>query len=139
MAYEGYLIKVGTYTVPFNYILTSTFKCGIKGQDLDSTRNANGILKRDALENEVIQAEWDVPPSITEEELRPLMSNIQSQYSNKMEKKASVTVWMPEIGQYVTMDCYIPDIEYTIQFADEKEIKYESFHPKFIGYGGKVR
>ena len=56
MAYRGYLIKAGSYTIPFKYITASTFKCGIQGQDLDSTRNANGILKRDALEIEVIQA-----------------------------------------------------------------------------------
>ena len=139
MAYNGYLIKTGSYTVPFDYITASTFKCGIQGQDLDSTRNANGILKRDALENEVIQAEWDVPAPISEKKMRPLMSNIQKQYINKLEKKVSVTAWMPEIGAYVTMDCYMPSIEYTVQYADEKDITYDSFHLKFIGYGGKGR
>lgn len=140
MAYKGYLIKVGTYTIPFDFILASTFKCGINGQDLDSTRNANGILKRDALENEVIQAEWDVPAPIREEETRLLMDKIQAQYSNKRERKALVKAWMPEIGEYVTMDCYMtPNLEYSIQYADEKEVVYDSFHLKFIGYGGKVR
>ena len=40
---------------------------------------------------------------------------------------------------YVAMDCYMPSIEYTVQYADEKDIIYDSFHLKFIGYGGKVR
>lgn len=44
MAYSGFLIKVGDYTVPFRYIEASKYKTGVKGQDLDSYRDANGIL-----------------------------------------------------------------------------------------------
>lgn len=139
MAYEGYLIKVGTYTVPFNYISAKSFKCGIKGQDLDSTRNANGIAQRDALENEAIKVEWDVPAPIEENEVRKLMDAIQGQYIQKYEKKAPITAWMPEIGKYVVMDCYMPDVEYAVDYADERDISYESFRIAFIGYGGKVR
>lgn len=46
MAYSGFLIKVGDYTVPFRYIEAKKYKCSIKGQDLDSYRDANGILHR---------------------------------------------------------------------------------------------
>ena len=37
------------------------------------------------------------------------------------------------------MVCYMPYTEYTVQYADEEDITYDSFHLKFIGYGGKVR
>ena len=139
MEYSGYLIKVGSYTVPFEYIEASKFKCGIKGQDLDSYRDANGILHREALVNVAIKAEWDVPSlNLNEKNLRPLMDSIRGQYTNATEKKASVTVWMPEIGNYVTMDCYMPDVEYTIDYADEHTLEYASFRLAFIGYGGPL-
>ena len=60
------------------------------------------------------------------------------QYSNATEKKALVTAWMPELGDYVTMDCYLPDIEYTIDYADETTVEYSSFRLAFVGYGGSV-
>ena len=139
MAYSGFLIKVGDYTVPFRYIETKKYKCGIKGQDLDSYRDANGILHREALVNVAIKVEWETPNDIEEEEtLRPLMDNIRAQYTNRTEKKALVTAFMPEIGDYVTMDCYMPDVEYTIDYADEKTVKYSSFRLAFIGYGGAI-
>lgn len=138
MAYGGFLIKVGSYTVPFRYIEAKKYKCGIKGQDLDSYRDANGELHREALQNVAIKAEWETPADIDEAALRILMDNIRSQYSNKTEKKALVTAWMPEIGDYVTMNCYVPDVEYTIDYADEKTVKYTSFRLAFIGYGGTV-
>lgn len=138
MAYSGFLIKVGNYTVPFRYIEAKNYKCGIKGQDLDSYRDANGILHREALVNVAIKVEWETPDDIEEETLRPLMDNIRSQYTNRTEKKALVTAFMPEIGDYVTMNCYMPDVEYTIDYADESTIKYSSFRLAFIGYGGAI-
>lgn len=138
MAYSGFLIKVGSYTVPFCYINASKYKAGIKGQDLDSYRDANGILHREALVNVAIKIEWETPSGREEPEIRILMDNIRRQYSNQTEKKALVTAWMPEIGEYVTMDCYMPDVEYTIDYANEKTVKYSSFRLAFVGYGGQV-
>ena len=98
MAYSGFLIKVGNYTVPFRYIEAKKYKCGIKGQDLNSYRDANGVLHREALSNVSIKTEWETPGDIDEKALRALMDNIRSQYSHAIEKKSLVTAWMPEIG-----------------------------------------
>ena len=138
MSYNGYLIKIGNYVVPFRYIEAKKFKCGIKGQDLDSYRDANGILHREALKNVAIKAEWETPSDIDEATLRPLMDSIRNQYSDQTEKKATVTAWMPEIGDYVAMSCYLPDVEYTIDYADAYTVKYSSFRLAFIGYGGTI-
>lgn len=138
MAYGGFLIKVGDYTVPFRYIEAKKYKTGIKGQDLDSYRDANGKLHREALKNVSLKTEWETPSNIDETALRPLMDNIRRQYTDRTEKKALVTAWMPEIGDYVTMDCYMPDVEFTVDYADESKVKYASFRIAFIGYGGVV-
>ena len=136
MAYSGFLIKIGDYIVPFKYIEAKKYKTGIKGQDLDSYRDSNGILHRNALKNVSIKTEWEVPSDLEELELRTLMDNINKQYVNSVEKKSLVTVYAPEIGKYVSMYCYEPDIEYTIDYADESTIKYSSFRIAFVGYGG---
>ena len=138
MAYSGFLVKVGSYTVPFRYIEAKKYKCGIKGQDLDSYRDANGILHREALKNVSIKVEWETPNDIDETALRPFMDAINGQYTDSTEKKAVVTAYMPEKGQYVTMECYAPDIEYTINYADGKTVQYDSFRIAFIGYGGTL-
>lgn len=138
MAYSGFLIKVGDYTVPFRYIEASKYKTGVKGQDLDSYRDANGILHREALSNVSIKTEWETPNDMEESDVRDLMDNIRAQYTNQTEKKALVTAFMPETGNYVTMECYAPDIEYTIDNADKDTIKYASFRLAFIGYGGTI-
>ena len=82
--------------------------------------------------------EWETPGDIDEAALRPLMDSIRSQYSHAIEKKSLVTAWMPEIGNYVTMYCYMPDVEYQIDYADEWTVQYGSFRLAFIGYGGVV-
>ncbi len=138
MAYSGFLIKVDDYIIPFRYIEAKKYKCGIKGQDLDSYRDANGILHREALVNVAIKVEWETPEDIDEAALRPLMDGIRSKYSNKVEKKALVTAFMPELGDYVTMDCYMPDVEYQIDYADANTVQYGLFRLAFIGYGGAV-
>ena len=80
MAYSGFLIKVDDYIIPFRYIEAKKYKCGIKGQDLDSYRDANGILHREALVNVAIKVEWETPGDIEESTLRPLMDGIRSKY-----------------------------------------------------------
>lgn len=80
----------------------------------------------------------ETPGDIDEVSLRPLMDSIRSQYSNSVEKKATVTAWMPETGGYVTMDCYMPDVEYQIDYADDHTVQYASFRLAFIGYGGTL-
>ena len=137
MGYGGYLIKIGEYTVPFEYILSSTYSPNIKGQDLDSYTDENGILHRNALKNKVIKIEWETP-SMDEAKLRTFADRILSEYVHKVEKKCLVTAYMPELGKYVTMPCYVPDIEYKVSYADEKTIEYDSFRIAFIGYGGEI-
>ena len=43
MAYKGYLIKIGNYIFPLSMIKAESYKATNYGQDLDSTRDVNGI------------------------------------------------------------------------------------------------
>lgn len=138
MGYGGYLIKVGSYKVPFEYITASTFQSPLLGQDLNSYRDDNGKLHRDAVKNQVLKAEWQVP-SKNEKEFDAFMTKINAQYVGiRREKKCLVTAWCPEIMKYVTMYCYVPDVTPIVGYADEKTIEYDAWRIAFTGYGGEI-
>ena len=138
MAYKGYLIKIGNYIFPLSMIKAETYKATNYGQDLDSTRDVNGILHRTALENTAPKVEFETRNMLDNTQVSSIFANIQANYTNAVEKKASVEVYVPELDKYVTSDMYMADFEPTMYFADEKEIKYLSTRMARISYGVKT-
>lgn len=137
MAYKGYLIKIGNYIFPLSMIKAESYKATNYGQDLDSTRDVNGILHRTALENTAPKVEFETRNMLDNTQVSSIFANIQANYTNAVEKKASVEVYVPELNKYVTSDMYMADFEPTMYFADEKEIKYLSTRMAWISYGVK--
>lgn len=138
MAYKGYLIKIGNYIFPLSMIKAESYKATNYGQDLDSTRDVNGILHRTALENTAPKVEFETRNMLDNTQVSSIFANIQANYTNAVEKKASVEVYVPELNKYVTSDMYMVDFEPTMYFADEKEIKYLSTRMAWISYGVKT-
>lgn len=138
MAYKGYLIKIGNYIFPLSMIKAESYKATNYGQDLDSTRDVNGILHRTALENTAPKVEFETRNMLDNTKVSSIFANIQANYTNAVEKKASVEVYVPELNKYVTSDMYMADFEPTMYFADEKEIKYLSTRMAWISYGVKT-
>ena len=138
MAYKGYLIKIGNYIFPLSMIKAESYKATNYGQDLDSTRDVNGILHRKALENTAPKVEFETRNMLDNTQVSSIFANIQANYTNAVEKKASVEVYVPELNKYVTSDMYMADFEPTMYFADEKEIKYLSTRMAWISYGVKT-
>lgn len=137
MAYSNYLVKVGTYEVPLDYIIAESYKAVIHGQDLDSYTDSNGVTHRNALTKVKPTIEWSFS-SITESRIRPILNGIQSQYINKVEKSANVTAFYPEDGKYHTFKCYAPDLEMVIDKINGNTIHYKEVNLKFIAYGGEL-
>lgn len=138
MAYKGYLIKIGNYIFPLSMIKAESYKATNYGQDLDSTRDVNGILHRTALENTAPKVEFETRNMLDNTQVSSIFANIQANYTNAVEKKASVEVYVPELNKYVTSDMHMADFEPTMYFADEKEIKYLSTRMAWISYGVKT-
>lgn len=138
MAYKGYLIKIGNYIFPISMIKAESYKATNYGQDLDSKRDVNGILHRTALENTAPKVEFETRNMLDNTQVSSIFANIQANYTNAVEKKASVEVYVPELNKYVTSDMYMADFEPTMYFADEKEIKYLSTRMAWISYGVKT-
>lgn len=136
MAFSGYLVKVGDFTIPYKYIKFNSYKVFMSITDLDSYRDGNGILHRNALSHRPNKAEFETPAMLTNEDFAYLMGQIQSQYTAASERKASVTLYIPEIDDYVTQDMYMPDIQPSIYRYNRKTqlLEYNSIRLAFIGY-----
>ena len=134
MAYQGYLIKVGNYTIPLSIIRAETYSPYKSVTDLDSYVDANGYLHRTALDHIANKVEFETIPLLTDLQFGDLMRNLYSQMSDTVERKASVTCYIPEIDDYVTQDMYMPDIKPVLYYADENMIQYNQIRLAFIGY-----
>lgn len=134
MAYGSYLVKFGDYEIPLSYIRAETYSITKNGQDLDSYRDGDGILHRNALSHFVWKVEFETKPLLTEDEKETLMSNIRANYTSATEKCGTMTAFDPESGDYISQQVYIPDIPFTIFGIFDGEVKYNSFRIAFIGY-----
>lgn len=134
MAYSGYLVKIGSYTVPFAYIQYNTYSAVWSVNDMDSYRDANGELHRTALSRRTLKVEWEVPP-MDNVKMAVLMSAIRGQFTNNKEKKCTVTAYIPELNDYKTETCYLTsDVNFSIRFANADKIEYNPTRLAFIGY-----
>jgi len=134
MAYAGYLIKVGSYTIPLSLIRAETYTVFKSVTDLDSYVDANGFLHRNALDHIANKVEFETVPLLTNAQFSSLMTNLYAQMSSTLERKASVTCYIPETDTYVTQDMYMPDIKPTLYYADATKIQYNQVRLAFIGY-----
>lgn len=137
MAYKGYLIKVGDFEIdPSKWIQADSYSVLYSVTDIDSYRNANGELIRTALSHRVPKVEFNTPANLNNEEFAELMSKIKKNYTVPNERKAKVTMYIAETDDYITADCYMPDINpkiYRID-PDTDTIYYEAIRLAFIGY-----
>ena len=134
MAYQGWLIRVGNYTIPLSVIKADSYSAFLSTGDADSYSDENYVLHRNAT-GIAPKIEFETIPLLTNAQFADLMSNIRSQYIKANEKKCSVTAYQPETDDYFTQDCYIPDIKPQMYLASDTEIWYDPIRFAFIGYG----
>ena len=135
--FNGFLLKVGNYTVPPSLMKLESYNVSQLGQDLDSYRDSNGVLHRNALTSKVVKVEFETKDMLTNLEFSQLMANIRNQYTNATEKKLLMTAYVPELDGYVTQTAYVPDITPSIYNIDVSRniIHIRSTRIAFIGYG----
>lgn len=136
MAYQGYLIKVGNYTISSkDYIgADGGFKVIREVQDADSYRDNDGVLHRNALSHVPIKVEFQTRNMLTNREFSELMSNIRANFTSQIERKANVTVYVPELDDYVTQPMYMVQPEPDMYGNYGDEIHYKPCRIAFIGY-----
>lgn len=134
MAYSGYLFKIGTYTFPLGLIKADSYQVYKSVTDLDSFVDAEGVLHRNALAHLAYKVEFETRAMLTNKEMSALFSNIYSQFTDQLERKASCTLYVPETDAYVTCDMYMADVKPQMYFADATKIQYDPVRFAFISY-----
>lgn len=136
MAYNGYLIKMGVDIFPLSFVFANSYTVTPnRRQDVDSNRNANGILDRNVLDHMPSTISFQTKP-MWNNELNAMMTFIRSHYSIEKEKKIVLEYYCPDIDEYKTGEFYVPDIAFPINMVDNEHnaILYNSFQLDFIEY-----
>ena len=135
MAFNGNLLVVGSYEITGRrYINWDKYKVTRLIQDLDSYRDANGVLHRNALDHIPIKVEFETRELLTNEDIATFFGAIRSNFTNAAERRASVTAYVPELDDYITQYMYMADPEMPIHHIQDNTIYYESIRVAFIGY-----
>jgi len=113
MAFQGYYIKVGNYTIPLTFMKVETYKSAPnQRQDLDSYRDANGYLHRNVLSHTATKLEFETP-YLTFKDMRSLIQNIRANYTDELARTVELTYYDEETDSYKTGTFYMPGtVEY---------------------------
>ena len=134
--FNGYLVTIHgatDYNIPLEYMTEKSYKCTFSTLDLDSYRDANGVLHRNAV-LQVPHCSFDTRP-LTNVDVEIIWSNIRSRYITDIEKNVLASVYVPERNDYVTGKFYVPDTEMTINLIKGDKVYFEPITFEFIGYG----
>lgn len=135
LGYLGYLVKVGNYTIPMDYINIEGYSAKVNTLDEDSYTDNNGVLQRTVIQHiPIVQVEL---VELDHLEFGGIMQAFRNNYSVDAERRATVSVWVPEYGDYVVQDMYLSDPEIAIKEIDAFTgiITYKPITLKFNGYG----
>lgn len=134
MAYSGWLIKVGNYTIPTDkYIKADSYSPYVNMQDIDDYTDANGYLHREAVELKALKVEFETPAMLTNKEFAELMRNIQANYTIPNARQCMITAYIPEYDDYVTQTGYLADFTPQIYGNYGGIIRYNPIRLAFIG------
>ena len=131
--YSGFLLKIGNEIFNMKYIKEKTYKGYASVQDLDSYRDANGVLHREALSHVPIKCEFETIP-LNNEQYEQIMDMIRRNYINELERKVTITAFILEYNGYVTQDAYMAEPQPQIQTIKDNKIQYAPLRIAFIGY-----
>ena len=135
MAYSGYLIKIGDYTIPLSMIKADSYYAYTNMQDFEPWTDETGYLHRDAVELKALKVEFETRNMLNNTEFASLMANIQAEFIPGKEhaQECEITAYIPILDDYVTQRGYMADCKPQIYFADANLIQYDACRLAFIG------
>lgn len=138
MAYNGYLFKVGNFTIPFNMIFTESYKAVKNDQDVDSYRDTDGVLHRNALSHWSFKCEWTIPPMKKNPDIESFFGQLYAEFRAagfETEKAAQCTAYCPETGEYHTGKMYLnSSVDFPMYRATPEYVQYKEIRVAFIEY-----
>lgn len=140
MAFQGYLIKVGTGNsateIPLRFMRAETYSVTPdQRMEWSAERDITGVLHRDTVENMPPKIEFKTP-LMTNKDIVQLNTIIQGAFTNQRERKLQIEFYDPESDSYKTWECYMPDVQYQIRNVDVARniVNYQELRFAFIGY-----
>lgn len=133
MAFNDYLIQVGSYQIPNKFIKYDSWSSTYETQDYDSYRDENGLLHRNALADRKMKVEFNTP-YIYKSDFDTLMAGIRGQFISATEQSANVTAYIDEIADYVTQKCYLVNVNPKVAQNSPNGIIYQPTRICFIAY-----
>ena len=141
MAFDGYLLKIGTgasaVEFPMKYIVAESYK-STPNQRMEkkANRNGRGVLIRVTLPHMPYKVEFNTVENLTNTQVGEINALISSHYTVPQERKLSITYYDNENDTYKTAFVYCPDVEYNIKRIDKEHNKiiYNSLRYAFIEY-----
>lgn len=109
MAYQGYMLKVGSYIIPLKFIRLESYKISPdQRQEFDSYVDGNGRLQRpNVVDHTRSKIEFETP-YLRESEMRELLDNIWNNLTNVLKLECTVTYYNPETNSYKPGTFYMP-------------------------------
>lgn len=133
MAYQGFLLKIGDYTIPHKYIKADSYSPYVNMQDVEAYTDANGYLHRNAVELKVAKVEFETPAMLTNKTFAELMDNIKANYLDEKSRKIIITAYIPEYDDYITQTGYLADFQPKIYGIFNGVIRYNPIRLAVIG------
>lgn len=139
MAFNGVLIKLGGSSgtaIPMKYISAESYQITPNQRmELTAERDSNGVLHRSVVSNKPVKIEFETP-YLNNTQVQALNALLENNYSVASERKISVYYYDTSSDSYKTENCYVPDIQYTINHIDVagQKIVYNPIRIAFIGY-----
>ena len=133
MAYNGTLFTIGGTKFPMKWIFKDSYSVTPHALDMDSTRNAKGVLQRNLLSHKSVTVTFQTVP-MSLDEYEEMWAFIRGKYIDAGEKKLRVGYYNFETGQIETMNAYIPDIAHNPYMITRKGKLMNSTTLEFIGY-----
>lgn len=133
MAYAGYLLKIGNFTIPTSIIKADSYYAYVNMQDYEPWTDAKGYLHRDVVDLKALKVEFETKAMLTNTEFASLMSSIKAQYTKATARECNITAYIPELDDYVTQKGYMADFKPQMYFADQNKIQYDPVRFAFIG------
>ena len=140
MAFQGYLIKVGTGNsateIPLRFMRAETYSVTPdQRMEWSAERDITGVMHRETVPNMPPKIEFTTP-LMNNTDIEQLNTIIRSAFINVAERKIPIEFYDPETDSYKTWDCYMPDVQYKIRNVDAANniVNYMETRFAFIGY-----
>lgn len=133
--YNGYLVKVNGTVFPMKYIAEKSYTAHPDQRlDLDSERDATGVLHRQVVSHMPNKVEFSTI-SLTNTEVAEI-TRITGLGPSNRARDVTIELYNTETDGYETARCYIPNLEYSIDWIDneKKVIHYSPIRYAFIEY-----